>query len=117
MHTQASVHLIGRLLVGAAIAVAANLATAAELPTFAITIKDGRIEPPRLEIPAGTKVKLTIRNEGPGPAEFESEDLRVEKVLAPGATSFVVLPPLKPGTYQAFDEFHPATGVMVIVAK
>ncbi|HEX8012111.1 MAG TPA: cupredoxin domain-containing protein [Casimicrobiaceae bacterium] len=112
------VHVIGRLLAGIVVGVAAaSLAAAAELPTFAITIKDGRIDPPRLEIPAGTKVKLTLRNEGPGAAEFESTDLRVEKVLAPGASSFLVLPPLKPGTYRAFDEFHPSTGVMLIVAK
>jgi len=92
-------------------------AAAAELPTFALTLADGRIDPPRLEVPAGTKIKLTLHNAGPGAAEFEGRDVRVEKVLAPGAASFVVLPPLKPGTYRFFDEFHPDTPDMRVIAR
>ena len=60
----------------------------AEAVTFAVVIKDGRILPARLEVPAGRKIKLAIKNEGPGPSEFENLSLRVEKVLAPGASSF-----------------------------
>jgi hypothetical protein len=37
--------------------------------------------PTQLVVPAGVKIKLTIRNEGPGPCEFENLNLRVEKVL------------------------------------
>ena len=90
---------------------------AAELPTYAITLDGGRIEPPRVEVPANTRVKLTLRNTGRGAAEFEGRDVRIEKVLAPGAESFVVLPPLKPGTYRFFDEFHPAASDMVLIAR
>jgi len=92
-------------------------ARADELPTFQVTAKDGKLIPARLEVPAGTRIKIAIRNEGPGPIEFESMELRVEKVLSPGATSFVVLHSLKPGTYRFFDEFHPATGECLVVAK
>ncbi len=88
-----------------------------ELPTFSIVAKDGRLLPERIEVPAGTKIKLTIKNEGTGPIEFENLDLRVEKVLAPGASSFLVLHPLKPGSYRFIDEFHPATGAMQLIAK
>lgn len=91
--------------------------TAAELPAFSVVIKDGRITPARLEVPAGRKIKLAIRNEGPGPCEFENLGLRVEKVLSPGASSFVVIHPLQPGTYRFIDEFHPATSEMLLVAK
>ena len=109
-----------RFLLAAALgAVLGETATAqsAELPTFAIVARDGRLLPERIEVPAGTKIKLTIRNEGAGPIEFENLDLRVEKVLAPGASSFLVLPPLKPGSYGFIDEFHPATGAMLLIAK
>ncbi len=92
-------------------------ASAAETATYPVVVRDGRIEPARLEVPAGVKIKLTIRNEGPGPCEFENLDLRVEKVLAPGASSFVVLHPLRPGSYRFFDEFHPETSEMVLIAK
>ena len=92
-------------------------AAAAELPTFTVTLADGRIDPPRLEVPAGTRTKLVLRNAGPGAAEFEGRDVRLEKVLAPGAASFVVLPAIKPGTYRFFDEFHPDTPDMRVIAR
>ena len=92
-------------------------AHAEELPTFAVTLKAGRIEPARLEVPAGKKIKLALRNEGPGAAEFEGREVRVEKVLAAGASSFVVIQPLRPGTYRFFDEFHPEAPDMELVAK
>jgi hypothetical protein len=92
-------------------------AQAAELPTFHVVAKDGRLSPERIEVPAGQRIKLTIRNEGRGPIEFENLELRVEKVLAPGASSFVVTPPLKPGAHTFIDEFHPETGKMQLIAK
>jgi hypothetical protein len=88
----------------------------AELSTFSVVIKDGHILPARLEVPAGRKIKLSIKNEGPGACEFENLGLRVEKVLSPGASSFVVIHPLPPGTYRFIDEFHPATSEMLLVA-
>ena len=96
---------------------AATPARSAELPTFEIVARNGRLLPERLEVPAGKKIKLTIRNEGPGPVEFENLDLRVEKVLAPGANSFLVIHPLKPGSYRFIDEFHADTGAMHLIAK
>lgn len=103
------------LLVG--LAGLAGGSAASELLAFPVVIKDGRITPARLEVPAGRKIKLTIRNEGPGPCEFENLDLRVEKVLAPGASSFVVIHQLRPGSYKFFDEFHPDTSEMILIAK
>jgi len=90
---------------------------AAELPSFAIVARDGRLLPDRLEVPAGVKFKLALSNEGGTPVEFENLDLRVEKVLAPRSMSFVVIHPLKPGSYRFVDEFHPATGQLLIIAK
>lgn len=90
---------------------------AAEPLLLSIVIKAGRITPARLEVPAGRKIKLAIKNEGPGPSEFENLSLRVEKVLAPGASSFLVIHPLKPGSYRFIDEFHPDTSEMLLIAK
>lgn len=90
---------------------------ATELLVFSIVIKDGRIIPARLEVPAGRKIKLAIKNEGPGPSEFENLSLRVEKVLAPGASSFLVIHPLKAGSYRFIDEFHPTTSEMLLIAQ
>ncbi|MDO8933125.1 MAG: cupredoxin domain-containing protein [Rhodocyclaceae bacterium] len=92
-------------------------ARAQELPTFHIVAREGRLIPNRIEVPAGTRIKLTLKNEGRGPVEFENLDLRVEKVLAPGASSFVVIHPLKPGSYRFIDEFHADTAEVLIVAR
>lgn len=95
----------------------AALAQASELLTFAIVARDGRLLPNRLEVPAGRKIKLTLKNDGRSPVEFENLDLRVEKVLAPGGASFVVIHPLKPGTYRFIDEFHADSSEMLLIAK
>ncbi len=92
-------------------------AFAEELPAFHLVIRDGRFVPETVEVPANTKFKLQIRNEGPGAEEFESVELRKEKVLAPGASSFLVFQPLKPGVYKFFGEFHPQTAQGRIVAR
>lgn len=92
-------------------------AHAQEMPSFQLTIKAGRFIPDTLEVPANTKFRLLIKNEGPGAEEFESVELRKEKVLAPGASSFLIFQPLKPGSYKFFGEFHPDTAQGRIIAK
>ncbi|MES2771321.1 MAG: cupredoxin domain-containing protein [Pseudomonadota bacterium] len=90
---------------------------AADLPTFRLLIKAGHFIPARLEVPANTKFRLLIKNEGPGAEEFESNQLKKEKVLAPGVESFLIFQPLKPGTYPFIGEFHPETAKGEMVAK
>jgi len=92
-------------------------AHAAEVAAFEIVARDGRLYPERLEVPAGVKLKLTLRNEGKTPVEFENLELRVEKVLAPDAATTVVVQPLRPGSYPVIDEFHAETGKMQLIAK
>jgi len=105
----------------AVVAVACLLAPvgagAADLPTYTVVAKDGRLIPDTLNVPAGVRFKIAVRNQGSDAIEFESLQLRKEKVLAPGAESFVVIAPLKPGEYEFFDEFHPSTGRTRIVVK
>ncbi len=84
----------------------AGAAQAADLPTFKLEMNDGKLNPARIEVPAGQRIKIEVRNIGKGAAEFESVQLRKEKVLAPGADSFVVIAPLEPGEYKFFDDFH-----------
>lgn len=96
---------------------AGSPARADDMPTFQLLMKDGRLFPETLEVPANTKFRLAIKNEGPGAAEFESLELKKEKVLAPGVSSNLIFHPLKPGTYKFFDEFHADTAQGRIVAK
>ncbi|HJV06882.1 MAG TPA: cupredoxin domain-containing protein [Chromobacteriaceae bacterium] len=88
-----------------------------EMPTFRLDMKDGKLTPARITVPAGKKFRLEVVNSGRTPAEFESTPLRKEKVLGPGAQSALVFQPLSAGEYKFFDEFHQVTGQGVIVAK
>ena len=90
---------------------------AENLPAFNLTIKDGRYSPEQVEIPAGQKIKLVIKNDGPGPEEFESSELNREKLIKAGKTAEVSIGPLNPGTYKFIGEFHPKTAQGRIVAK
>jgi hypothetical protein len=82
-------------------------AFAAPLPVYELSLQDGHFNPPQLAVKAGERFKIVLKNIGQGPAEFESTPLRVEKVLSPGVTTFVVIHPLQPGVYPFFDEFNP----------
>jgi hypothetical protein len=106
---------IAVLVVSAAlVAPFAGIAYAEDLPTFRLEMADGKLNPPRIEVPAGKRIKIEVHNTGRGAVEFESVQLRKEKVLAPGAESFVVIAPLDPGEYKFFDDFHQqAQGVIV----
>ncbi|RBB96542.1 cupredoxin domain-containing protein, partial [Pseudomonas sp. MWU12-2115] len=84
-----------------------------EMPVYKLQMKDGQLIPARLVVPAGKRFKIEGMNIGKQPAEFESTPLRKEKVLGPGAESFLVLQPLSPGEYKFFDECHMKTGFFV----
>lgn len=99
------------------LSLAAAPAVAADLLTHTVVARDGRLIPDRLEVPAGVRFKIVLHNQGRDAIEFESLQLKVEKVLSPGARSFVVIAPLKPGEYAFFDEFHAATAKGHIVAR
>lgn len=92
-------------------------ARAVETANFEIVARDGRLFPERLEVPAGVRLRLSLRNEGKAPVEFENLELRVEKVLAPDAAAVVLVLPLKPGNYTFIDDFHADTGKMLLIAK
>ena len=96
---------------------AAGAARADDMPTIKLQMKDGHFFPETLEVPANTRFRLEVKNEGPGATEFESLELKKELVLAPGVTRSLVFFPMQPGTYKYFDDFHPATGQGRIVAK
>lgn len=88
-----------------------------ELPTFRLECNNGVFKPQKLVVPAGKKIKIEIFNTGTEAIEFESLQLRKEKALNPGGSSFVVIFPLEPGEYKFFDDFHIQTGQGSIVAK
>jgi hypothetical protein len=96
----------------------APLAHAAEeMLVVKLSAKDGKFEPLKIEVPAGKRFKIELSNDGKAPMEFESKDLKQEKVLAAGAKSSIVINALKPGTYTFFDEHHMDAPKGQIIAK
>jgi plastocyanin len=90
---------------------------AAQEATFTLAIKDHKFQPTEIEIPAGKKVALIVKNEDPTPEEFESVQLRREKVVPGGQEITVYIGPLKPGRYEFFGDFNPKTARGHIVVK
>jgi plastocyanin len=90
---------------------------AQDLASFKLAARDGVFEPTVIEVPAGKRFRLEIANEGKTAIEFESRDLKQEKVIPAGGKATVTINPLKAGEYKFFDEFHEKTGQGKIVAK
>lgn len=96
---------------------AASGAIGADEPTFRIEFSDGLITPLQLDVPANTRFRIELVNLGSTPVEFESLQLRKEKVIGPGNQAVMVIRRLDPGTYDFFDDFHLDAPHAVLIAR
>src|SRR5947208_2223723 len=101
--------LVSALLLALAAVVLALAAPAFAQDPITLTIKNNQFVPAEVQVPAGQRVELVIKNEQATPAEFESTSLHREKVVPAGSSASIFVGPLKPGRYEFFDDFHPAT--------
>jgi len=92
-------------------------AAAARADDYVLTIKDHRFTPTEINIPANKRVEITVVNDDPTPEEFESHEMKVEKVIPGKSKAVVRVGPLKPGRYPFFGEFHEATARGTLVAE
>lgn len=74
-----------------------------------LRIQNHKFEPEILKLPAGKKIRLKVHNLDNTVEEFESTDLKREKIVPANSSIHIVLAPLKAGTYKFFGEFHEAT--------
>lgn len=89
----------------------------AEVPVFELVIENNRFQPAALEIPAGQKVKLLVKNRDPAPEEFESYDLNREKIVTGNGEIVIYIGPLEAGEYSFYGEFHQETAQGKLLAK
>lgn len=82
-----------------------------------LILKAHRFEPSELKAPANRRIRLTVHNQDATPEEFESQALKREKVIAAGAKGVILIGPLKPGRYEFFGEYHPATAKGVLIVE
>jgi plastocyanin len=110
-----------RGVVGLALAAAwllgAGVIPAAAQTEVTLTIENNRFQPEEIKVKAGAPFVLVIANKDKGPEEFESHDLRIEKVIPAGKTVRLKMPALKPGTYGFVGEYHAQTAKGRIVAE
>lgn len=92
-------------------------AAAAQADDYVLTIKDHRFNPTEIKVPANKRVQITVINDDPTPEEFESHEMKVEKVIPGKSKGVVRIGPLKPGRYPFFGEFHEATAKGTVVAE
>jgi hypothetical protein len=107
---------VAGLLLGAALASAppAGAQAPQEIP---LVIEKNRFEPDVINVKAGAPFVLVITNKDKGPEEFESKDLRIEKVVPGGKTVRLRMPALKAGSYEFVGEYHEKTAKGRIVAE
>jgi cupredoxin-like protein len=105
------------LMISLALILATEANVAAQETSYTLVIKDHRFQPAEIEIPAGVKIALIVRNDDPTPEEFESTELRREKVVPGGEQITVYIGPLRPGRYAFFGDFNPKTARGHIIAK
>jgi hypothetical protein len=89
-------------------------ALAADPPEIPLVIEKKQFHPQELKVKAGAPFVIVITNKDGAAAEFESKDLRVEKVVPAGKTIKVRVRALQPGTYSFLDDFNKqATGRVI----
>ena len=103
-------------LAGAVLALIAAPAFA-EDAAIQIILKDHKFTPAEVDAPSGKPLTLEIVNQDSAAAEFESKDLRVEKVTPAGGKASVKVRALKPGRYKFFDDYHESTAQGFLVVK
>lgn len=89
----------------------------AEKPFYDIIIINHEFHPKEIKVPSGKKIKLIIDNQDSTPEEFESHDLKREKVINGKAKATIFIGPLEPGRYHFFGEFNMDTANGYIIAE
>jgi uncharacterized cupredoxin-like copper-binding protein len=105
------------VVVGLALLLPAAALAADDVALFKVVARDGVFEPTTIEVPAGKRFRLEVSNDGKTAMEFESRELKQEKVIAPGKKAVLTINALKAGEYKFVDEFHEKTGQGKVVAK
>lgn len=92
---------------------------ATDIMEIEINLKDHKFEPSIIEVPSNTKLRVTVNNLDSSIEEFDSPDLKREKIIPGGSKTRIIIAPLKAGEYHFTGEFHEDTakGKFVVVDK
>lgn len=82
-----------------------------------IKIVNHQFVPNIIEVPANLSFKLTIENTDSTIEEFESDDLKKEKLIQAGKSITIPIKGLSLGEYKFYGDFHQKTAQGKIVVK
>ncbi len=88
-----------------------------EFTQIDIIIKNHQFQPEQIEAPAGIPLRLTIYNQDDTIEEFDSPDLKREKIIPGNSFANIKLAPLKIGKYCFVGEFHADTAKGCLIIK
>ena len=84
---------------------------------YEVVISDHKFIPDKLIVRGGEKIKLVVINKDDTAEEFESLDLRREKIIPANGKIEINIGPLDPGEYLFFGEFNHKTAQGKIVVE
>jgi len=94
-----------------------NSVSARDVETHILEIVGHKFFPKILNVSRDKLIKLEIFNKDATVEEFESFDLKREKIVPSHKKIVVTVGPLKPGEYSFFGEFHQDTAQGKIIVK
>ena len=105
------------MTIGLAVLSAAFAVPALADGATALKLKDHKFTPAEIHVKANMPSVISLTNGDPSAEEFDSQALKVEKVVAGNSSANVHLRPLAPGRYPFMGEFHSATAQGVVIAE
>ncbi|MGV2432513.1 MAG UNVERIFIED_CONTAM: cupredoxin domain-containing protein [Rickettsiaceae bacterium] len=88
-----------------------------DVHTVEIKIENHVFLPSEIHAPKDKKIKLVIENLDNTIEEFDSPDLKREKILRSKAKTNIILAPLREGKYYFVGEFNPDTAQGVLIVE
>jgi plastocyanin len=84
---------------------------------FLVQIKNHKFTPDTIKVNANQPFKLTIENLDNTLEEFESDDLKKEKLVGANKKIIINVQALKAGEYKFYGDFHQKTAQGKIIVK
>lgn len=106
-----------RCLVFLLVLVPMNSIFSDDIEVIKININDHKFYPDKIEITNDQKIRLMICNNDSTVEEFDSIDLKREKIIPPNSCIYIRLGNLKVGTYKFQGEFHADTAKGEIIVN
>ncbi|HXM00213.1 MAG TPA: cupredoxin domain-containing protein [Rhizomicrobium sp.] len=84
---------------------------------IALLLKDHKFTPAEIHVKANTPSVIHMTNADATAEEFDSDALKVEKVVAGNSAGDVHVRALAPGKYPFMGEYHSSTAQGVVIAQ